>query len=92
MKKLLNVVFLTAALVLYCQFSHAEQYDDPKCFSVCDDNYNSCVAPVINNPEPRTYDEQQTLDACQQNHADCTHSCEDYNKPLEIKPKEEESK
>jgi hypothetical protein len=76
----------------YSQFSHAEQYDDPQCFSVCDDTYNKCIANVVNQPEPRTYEEQQTLDVCRQTYSDCQHSCETANKPLENQPKEEESK
>ncbi len=56
----------------------------------CDDNYKKCIADVINNPEPRTYVEQQTLDACQQTYGDCQHSCENSNKPQENQQEQKE--
>jgi len=92
MKYLYLYFFVMTVTLLQCSnLSHAEQYDDPKCFEICGNNYNKCVADVINNPEPRTYVEQQTLDACHQTHSDCEHSCENTNMPLEDKQKQEES-
>ena len=90
MKKIFIVAILLATLVPCIQLSYAEQYDDPQCFSVCDDNYKKCVADVINNPEPRTYVEQQTLDACQKIYGDCQHSCENSNKPQENQQEQKE--
>jgi hypothetical protein len=92
MKKLFAVVILSATLLPYSRLSYAEQYDDPQCFSACDDTYNKCIANVINLPEPRTAEEQQTLDVCQQTYGDCQHSCESTNKPLENQQKQEEGK
>lgn len=83
-------VLMAATLLLHSQFSCAEQYDDPQCFAKCEDNYNKCIAGVINLPEPRTAEEQQTLDTCQQTHGDCQHSCEESNKPYEAPTKEED--
>jgi hypothetical protein len=90
MKKFFTVVIMSATLLPYSQLSYAGEYDDPKCFLVCDNNYNKCVANVINLPEPKTYEEQQTLDACQQIYGDCQHSCEDTTKPVENQQKQEE--
>ena len=90
MKKIFTIFIMSATLLLYSQLSHAGEYDDPHCFSVCDDNYKKCVADVINNPEPRTYVEQQTLDACQQTYGDCQHSCENSNKPQENQQEQKE--
>jgi hypothetical protein len=90
MKKIFTIFIMSATLLLYGQLSHAGEYDDPHCFSVCDDNYKKCVADVINNPEPRTYVEQQTLDACQKIYGDCQHSCENSNKPQENQQEQKE--
>jgi hypothetical protein len=90
MKKIFTIFIMSATLLPYGQLSHAGEYDDPHCFSVCDDNYKKCVADVINNPEPRTYAEQQTLDACQQTYGDCQHSCENSNKPQENQQEQKE--
>ena len=90
MKKIFTVVIMSAMLLPYSQLSHAVEYDDPHCYSACDDNYKKCVADVINNPEPRTYVEQQTLDACQQTLRECQHNCEETNKPLEDQQKKDD--
>ena len=92
MKKTLAAVMMSAALLSLSHPSHAEQYDDPACFSQCDTAYNSCIAGVINLPEPRTFEEQQLLDTCRQTYGDCQHSCETANKPLDPPPKQEEGK
>jgi len=86
MKKFFTVVIMSATLLPYSQLSYAE----PFCLSVCDDNYDKCVANVINLPEPRTYEEQETLQACYDTRGDCQHSCEDTNKPPENQQKQDE--
>ena len=67
-------------------------YGDAKCRSVCNDNYDKCVANIINLPEPRTFEEQETLQACYDKRGDCEHSCEDPNEPTEDQQKQEEGK
>ena len=89
MKKVIMAMMVPLTLLSGRQLSRAEQYDDPQCFAVCERNYDSCVADVINLPEPRTPQEQQKLDACRQTHDDCQHSCETSNKPVEDQPKQD---
>ena len=91
MKKFFTPVMMAAAILSYSQLCQA-QFDDPACFSQCDTAYSSCIADVINLPEPRTYDEQHTLDACSQALGECQHSCEDTNSPSIPAPKQEDGK
>ena len=88
MHKLFNVVLISAALLSYSHLSYA----DAKCMQVCDDNYDSCVANVINLPEPRTYEEQQKLQSCYDTRGECQHSCEDGNEPVVNQQNQEEAK
>jgi hypothetical protein len=88
MLKILTFAIMLATILTYSQLSYA----DAKCRSVCYANYDKCVADVINQPEPRTYEEQQTLDECSQRRADCEHDCEDTSEPTEDQPKQEEGK
>ena len=86
MKKLFSVTLISAMLLPYSHLSQAE------CMSVCDANYDSCIANVINLPEPRTYEEQEKLQSCYDTRGDCQHSCEDTNEPSVDPPKQEEAK
>lgn len=88
MKKIFTVVIISATLLPYSQLSYA----DAKCRSVCNDNYDKCVADIINLPEPRTIEEQDTLQACQDKRSDCEHRCEDTTEPQDSQQKPEEGK
>ena len=84
--KILSVIIMSATFLSYCQFSYA----DANCKDICDNNYDKCVANIINLPEPRTYEEQEKLQECYDIRGNCQHSCEDTNEPAVIKQKEEE--
>jgi len=60
--------------------------------SACDDNYDSCVANVINLPEPRTFEEQEKLQSCYDARGECQHRCEDSDEPEVNQKAQEEAK
>ena len=88
MKTLLMLLFISAIVLPYSRLSYA----DAKCRSVCYDSYDKCVADIINLPEPRTADEQDTLQACADKRNECEHSCEETNEPTSDQQKQEEAK
>jgi hypothetical protein len=88
MKNIITVFIMSAIFFSYSQLTYASA----KCREVCDGNYDKCVASVINLPLPRTADEQDTLDACDDKRNVCYHSCEDTNEPTVDQPQQEEGK
>jgi len=86
MKIVFVIIMVLFALVSGRQNSYANARQ--VCFEGCDSDYDKCVAPVINLPEPRTPEEQGVLDQCRQEHDTCQHGCEELSNQDEA-PKQE---
>jgi hypothetical protein len=90
MKKVFIIMMALFLLISGRQHSYAMTHSE--CYDICDSNNKKCAEPVINLPEPRTPEEQQLLDKCDDDHAACQHSCEDTGQPEKDEPKQEDNK
>jgi hypothetical protein len=90
MNKVFIIMMALFLLISGRQRSYAMTLDE--CLAVCDGNHENCVAPVVNLPQPRTPEEQQLLDKCNDARTACQYSCEDTNEPVRVEPKQEDNK
>jgi hypothetical protein len=90
MKKVFIFMMVLFLLITGRQLSYALTHSE--CYAVCNSNYDKCVESVINLPEPRTPEEQQVLDKCDDARSDCQHSCVDTSMPEKTEPKQEDNK
>jgi hypothetical protein len=95
MKKVFIIMMGLFLLISGRQRSYAMTHQE--CYAQCDSDYDKCVAPVINLPEPRTPEEQSVLTTCDLARGDCQRDCqgspqqEDQPKQ-DDQPKQEDNK
>ena len=89
MKKVLIIMMVLFSLISGRQRSYAMTHAE--CYDLCDSNYNKCVAPVIDLPEPKTPEEQSVLITCDLARGDCQRDCH-ASPDQEDPPKQEDNK
>lgn len=66
--------------------------DESDCYNVCNQVCEKCSAKILNLPEPRTIDELQSLEACENERHNCDAHCAETGKPTENVQKDEPEK